>query len=110
MIRDYNITQGTTFNTAIRIANTITSINSNITGYSIRSQMRRSWQTQNATANLVVTINDGSNGLFFLGLSAANTANITHGRYFYDVEATTPSDTVVLLQEGIIHINPGYTK
>lgn len=102
--------QGTTFSHDIRVANTITHSNVNVTSMTVKSQLRRSWQANTETANIVCTITDGSNGIINLSLPAANTANIKHGRYFFDVETTDANGVVSVIMDGIIHIEPNYTR
>ena len=50
------IDQGATFNSVITLSDDVTNADVNVAGYTIRSQMRRSYYSANATANLTCTI------------------------------------------------------
>lgn len=98
--------QGTTFNNVINITDDVTNAAVNIAGYTITSQMRRSYYSANATANIVCTITDAANGEVTLSLAAANTANIRPGRYLFDVKSITTSNVTSRILEGIITVTP----
>lgn len=44
-----------------------------------------------------------------ISLTAENSADITAGRYVYDIEITGPEETLRVL-EGIVVVNPGVTR
>lgn len=102
--------QGATFNNVINISDDLTNQDVNIAGYIITSQMRRSYYSQNATANLVCTIQDSSSGEMILSLDAANTSNIPAGRYLFDVKVKDTSNVTNRILEGIITVTPAITK
>jgi hypothetical protein len=102
--------QGATFNNVINLSDDLTNANINISGYIVRSQMRRSYYSANASANLTCQITDASTGKITLSLEPNETANIKAGRYLFDVEITTPANTAVRLIEGIITVTPRVTK
>lgn len=105
------IDQGTHFNSIINLSDDITNMNVNIAGYSVRSQMKRSYYSANATANLTCSITDASNGEITISLTSGETANIKAGRYVFDVIATTepPANVVSRILEGIITVTPRVT-
>jgi hypothetical protein len=106
---DLSIDAGTDFETTLDlIADDGTPIN--ITGYTFRSQIRKSYYSANVTANITVTITDATNGNTTLSIDAANTANIFPGRYVYDVNMIDASSTVSRIVEGIVTITPGVTR
>ena len=72
--------------------------------------MRRSYYSENATANIVCTITTPSAGEITMSLAAANTDNIKAGRYLFDVETVDLSNTVTRILEGIITVTPSITK
>ena len=76
--------QGTTFNNLIYLNDDLTNANINVSGYIITSQLRRSYYSQNVSANLVCSITDAASGEITVSLDAANTANIPAGRYLFD--------------------------
>lgn len=50
------VDQGTTFNNVINLTDDVTNISINISGYTVSSQMRRSYYSANATANIICAI------------------------------------------------------
>jgi hypothetical protein len=98
--------QGTTFNNVINITDDVTNASVNIAGYVITSQMRRSYYSANATANIVCSITNAANGEVTLSLAAANTANIRPGRYLFDVKSVNTSNVTSRILEGIITVTP----
>lgn len=104
------IDQGTTFNNEINITDDITNAVINISGYSVSSQIRRSFFSANATANIICTITNAANGDISLTIPAGNTSNIPAGRYLYDVKMTDTSNVTTRILEGIITINPAVTR
>jgi hypothetical protein len=101
---------GTTFNNVINLTDDVTNTQINIAGYTITSQLRRSYYSANASANLVCTITDAANGGVTLSLSAANTANLKPGRYLFDVKTTDSYNITNRILEGIITVTPQITK
>jgi len=102
--------QGTTFRNVINLTDDLTNSYINVSGYQVRSQMRRSYYSANATANLVCTITDSANGEISITLAAANTSNIKAGRYLFDLETVDRSNITVRVLEGIITVTPEITR
>jgi hypothetical protein len=102
--------QGTTFNNVINITDDVTNAAINISGYSVTSQMRRSYYSANATANIICTISDAEIGEITLSLPASNTANIKPGRYLFDVKSVDTSGVASRILEGIITVTPQVAK
>ena len=102
--------QGTTFRNVINLTDDLTNSYINVSGYQVRSQMRRSYYSANATANLVCTITDSANGEITMSLDAANTSSIKAGRYLFDLETVDLSDVTVRVLEGIITVTPEITR
>jgi hypothetical protein len=106
---DLSIDQGADFETNLDlIADDGTAIN--IAGYSFSSQIKKSYYSANATANIVITVTDASNGNTMLSIDAANTANISPGRYVYDVKMKDDTNITTRVVEGIVTITPQVTK
>jgi len=101
--------QGATFNNSITLVNDTTNTAINVSGYTIRSQMRKSYYSANATATFVCNISDSANGIITMGLAASNTANIKPGRYLFDLE-TENNSIVTRVLEGIITVTPEVTR
>ena len=102
--------QGANFNNVINLSDDITNASLNIQGYSVRSQMRRSYYSVNATANIVCTVSNYANGEITMSMTAANTAIIKAGRYLFDLETIDRSGVTNRVLEGIITVTPRITK
>ena len=102
--------QGATFNNVINLSDDLTNANINISGYIVRSQMRRSYYSVNATANIICTITNAADGEITMSLSANTTANIKSGRYLFDLETVDTNNTVNRVLEGIITVTPEVTR
>lgn len=101
--------KGTTFITSV----TLDDINGtpyDLSLASAKGQIRKSYYSANSTADFVVTIPQPLNGVITLGLSSDTTANITSGRYVYDVLLKDSSNNITKVLEGIINIIPQVTK
>lgn len=101
------IDQGTTFSTDIYLTdddgNPI-----DLTGYTGASKMRKHYTSSNAQS-FTVSLNT-TYGYVTLSLTSANTANLTPGRYVYDVEVTSSSNVVSRIVEGIVTVTPEVTR
>lgn len=104
------VDQGTTFNNVINLADDILNANVNISGYSVRSQLRRSYYSANAAANITCTITNAAQGEITMSMSAGTTANIRPGRYLFDLETTDTQGKISRILEGIITIAPRVTR
>jgi hypothetical protein len=102
------IDQGTTFSVTITVTDDTGSAR-NLTNYTARSQMRKSYYT---TANTAFTANllNPTDGTITLDLSATQTSALKAGRYVYDVELVSNTATVERIVEGIVTIYPEATK
>lgn len=82
----------------------------NLTNYSAASQLRKSYYSTTATS-FVVAVSNAINGELTISLDSNTTANLTPGRYLYDVVITSPdSNTVTRIVEGIATVLPGVTR
>ncbi|CAB4170810.1 hypothetical protein UFOVP908_149 [uncultured Caudovirales phage] len=102
--------QGASFTNTLTITDDVTNAPVDVTGYTITSQMRRSYYSANATANITCTIVSANTGNVQMSMTPANTALIKPGRYLFDVETTDNNDYVVRILEGIINVTPGITR
>lgn len=102
--------QGSDFNNVLNLSDDLTNANINITGYIITSQMRRSYYSANASANITCTITDAQNGEVTMTVPANTTANIKAGRYLFDVEVIDSVNKKSRILEGIITVTPQVTK
>lgn len=102
--------QGADFYNTVNLTDDLTNAYINVYGYSVSSQMRRSYYSANATADLNCTISDYANGQIILSLESANTSSIKPGRYVFDLLTTDPFGATNRLLEGIITVTPGVTR
>lgn len=105
---ELTLDQGATFETTLDLVDDDgTSIN--VAGYLFSGQIRKSYYSSNATANLTITVSDQANGNLIISVNSATTANIAAGRYLYDVKMTDTANTVTRIVEGIITVTPQVT-
>lgn len=102
--------QGATFNNTINLTDDITNAPINIAGYTITSQMRRSYYSANASANITCAVANATNGLITMSVTAANTANIKPGRYVFDIKMVDTANVTSRVLEGLITVTPAVTK
>lgn len=100
------IEQGSTFQNVINLTDDITNGNINISGYTVTSRMKRSYYSQNVSANIICTISNSSAGEVTMSLPAANTANLRAGRYLFDMKLTSPTGNRDRVIEGIMTVTP----
>ena len=94
----------------------------NLTGHTVRAQMRKNFTTSSVTAQFIATHNDAG-GVITLKLPNANVTNdvggvtqvgtnhIEAGRYLYDVEIVSTATTVVTrVVQGTVTVSGGITK
>ena len=80
----------------------------NISGFNIRSQFRKSYNSV-IGYDFVTTIINATQGKFTLSLSGVASSAIKPGRYLYDVEVYG-SQTKTRVVEGVITISPEITR
>jgi len=108
-ISNLSIDQGATFSVTISVADTTGSAR-DLTGYTGRAQLRRSYYT-NSNTSFTVSIDNPGDGEIILSLTAANTSLLKAGRYVYDLELVDSNTlTVERIVEGIITVYPEVTK
>ena len=100
------IDQGTDYQTDITLTdlddNTV-----NLSGYTANAQIRKTYTSSNAVS-FSVTLEEAT-GVVKLALTDTQTANITPGRYVYDVLLTANNVTSRIV-EGIVTVTPGVTR
>ena len=80
-----------------------------LTDYTGKSQIRKSYYSANATAEFSITVSDPLTGTLALNLDSANTANIAPGRYVYDVVIKNDQNVKTRVLEGIVNALPQVT-
>ena len=105
---ELQIEAGSTYDTTITV-NDVNGAALNLTSYTARSQMRKSYQSTNYT-EFDITIPNPADGTIGMALTAANTANIKAGRHVFDVEIEDGAGVITRIFEGIITVLPNVTK
>jgi hypothetical protein len=101
------VDQGTTFETTITLTDDQGDL-VNLEGYSGAGQIRKHYTSSNSVS-FDVTLG-GANGTITLGLSSNATSSLVAGRYVYDIELVTNSNTVNRILEGIVTVTPQVTR
>lgn len=107
-ISNLYIDQGTDFTSIITLTNQDGTI-LNLTGYSVKSQFRKSYNSSSYVEFTATVYNAGA-GQISLALTAAQSSAVAAGRYLYDIEITAPGGQKTRALEGIIVITPEITR
>ena len=100
------IDQGTTFSLELNLTNDDASAK-DLTNYTVTSQMRKSYDASTSTAFTVAKVN--ATGKITISLTAAQTAAVKAGRYVYDINIESSTETLRVL-EGIVTVTPEVTR
>lgn len=105
---ELTIEQGATYNTTVNVeddaGNAI-----NLYAYTANSQMRKSYYSSTAYT-IGASVTGTANGEITLSITAANTANLSAGRYVYDLKITSANNIVTRVVEGIATVLPSVTR
>ena len=104
------VDQGANFNNVINLTDEVTNLNVNVQGYTVISQMKRSYYSANASANITCSITNALNGEITMTMDANTTANIKAGRYLFDMRVTDRSGIINRVLEGIITVTPRISR
>ena len=105
---ELTIDQGATFNTVITV-NDGTGVGQNLVGYVARSQMRKSYYSSSKNS-FNVTVSTPNIGEITMAMTAANTANLTPGRYVYDIVTSDEYEVKNRIIEGMVLLREGVTR
>jgi hypothetical protein len=81
----------------------------NLTGYTVASQMRKSFQSS-TSYSFTATVYDAIAGKIRLTLTDEQSALIPAGRWLYDVEITSSSGVTSRVVEGVVIVSPQITQ
>ena len=81
----------------------------NLTGYTVKSQMRKSYQSSTAYT-FDASIFNTTGGKIRLQLTDEQSGAIPAGRWLYDVEITSSSGATTRVVEGIVTVTPQITQ
>lgn len=100
------IDQGTDYSTSITLTDEEENV-VDLTGYTANAQIRKTYSSSNSvTFSTAIT---AAQGVVILSLTDSQTANITPGRYVYDVILTS-GNTTSRIVEGIVTVTPRVTR
>ncbi len=106
---EITIEQGANLTSTITV-NDVQGDSVNLTTYSASAQLRKSYYSSSANT-LTATITGNANGQITLSMTAANTSNLTPGRYVYDLKITNSVDnSVTRVVEGTAVVLPSVTR
>lgn len=101
------VDQGSTFVTTLNLTDA-DDIPIDLTNYTASAQLRKHYTSSNSVSFTVGT--GGNTGVLTLSLNANTTANISSGRYMYDVEIHDSSNNITRVVEGIVTVTPNITR
>ncbi len=101
------IEQGSTFSLAFDV-NDSDGDPFDLAGHTITGQMRKHYNTANATVSFTTAI--ANTNEITLSLTATQTTNIVADKYVYDVEMDDGSSTITRVIEGVVHVTPEVTR
>jgi hypothetical protein len=104
------IDQGADFSTTLNINDDYTNLAVNTSGFTVISQLRKSLLSVNTYATFQSSIGDTQSGELVISMTAANTANLKAGSYFFDVSVKDLANVKSRLIEGMIYVTPSITK
>lgn len=105
------VDQGTDFGLQITVTNDTDNTPRDISNSSFTCSFRKSFYSSSVSANLVMAVADGPNGILLANANSVVTANIKPGRYVFDIkEYDAVSNTRSRLLEGIATVNPQVTR
>ncbi len=105
---EITIEQGATFSTTVDVTDVYNQA-INLSSYTASSMMRKSYYTSSYNA-ITATITGTANGEITLSMTAANTTNLTPGRYVYDLVINNGANTITRVVEGIVTVLPSVTR
>ena len=100
--------QGATFTKTLIITNN-GSISSNLLSSTANGQIRKSY-TSNTVVAQFTTIFDNANNILNISLPSNITANISYGRYVYDILLTDNNNIKSRLVQGVLEVSPSVTR
>jgi fibronectin type 3 domain-containing protein len=107
---DIELIQGSSFSLSVTATDN-NGIPIDLSGYSMTGQIKSKYSDSTILAAISPTIESPSvSGIFSIALTAAQTAALPITIAVYDVEATSPSNTVTKLLRGYCYVAPEVTR
>ena len=108
-VSNIQINAGTDFSQVFTLEDGATNSALTLTGYSVKSQMRKHAGATGVTT-FTSSIFNSSAGQIKIGLSTSQTAALKEGRYVYDVVITDTASVMTRVVEGMALVRAGVTK
>ena len=105
---DFDTDQGASFSATLNVTDS-ESGSSDLTGYSVAGQFKRSYTSETYT-ELNCELTDASIGQVTISLEPDVTVATAARKYLYDIFLTSPSGKVSKIIEGILTIYPSVTR
>ena len=106
---DLLIEQGTTWSVTVTLKKTNQSP-FDLTGYTGRCQIRKTYTSTNILASPTVTIPSGTDGKVVLSLTEAQTSSLPDTYAVYDVELVAPNGDVTRILQGKVKVSLEVTR
>ena len=103
------VNAGADFGQVFTLNSSSTSSALNLTGYSVKSQMRKHAGSTGVTT-FTASVYDAPSGKIKIGLTTTSTSSLKPGRYVYDVVITDTSNVVTRVIEGMVLVREGVTR
>jgi len=108
--QDLFLNQNETFTTSLTLDD-VNGVAYNLTGFTVKSQAKKSYYSDTIALDFDASISDANNGVITLTANSATTCNVSAGKLVYDVIITqTNSNIVTRVLEGQIFVSPAVTK
>lgn len=108
--QDLFLNQNETFTTSLTLDD-VNGVAYNLTGFTVRSQAKKSYYSDTIALDFNASVSDANNGVITLSANAATTSNVSAGKLVYDVIMTqSETGTVTRVLEGQIFVSPAVTK
>ena len=101
------IDQGTTYSKALAAVKDSSGTAIDLSTYTVSSQIRKHYTSTNAVS---FSATGNSTGIIVLSLTSNATANLSSGRYVFDVEIVSNTSVTTRVYEGIVTITPQVTR
>lgn len=105
---ELTLEQGADFTTTVTV-NGSDGSPTNLLNYTGAAQIRKSYYSTTANS-FSVSVSNASAGELTVSMTAANTANLTPGRYVYDLLITSPTNVKTRVVEGVVTLLPSVTR
>lgn len=106
---DIVIDQGSDFALSITIAEDGSAVN--LSTHTVSAQLRPTPSSNTLSATFTCTVTDAANGAIKMSLPYATTANISSGKYYYDLEVYNSSaNTITRILQGVARVTQEVTR